>query len=125
MRILVVDDEPSIREFVDVVLRDAGHDTVVAADGQDALEKPGRFDLLVTDVMMPRMGGDMLAVQMFKRDPRLRVLYMTAFSDALFKKKVTLWEGEAFLDKPLTADVLLEAVDLLMHGRPARRRSSR
>ena len=113
-RILVVDDERSVREFLDIMLRDAGYETVLAVDGQDALERPGRFDLLVTDLMMPRMNGDMLAMKMFKSDPTLKVLYLTAYSDRLFKKKVTLWEGEAFLDKPITAEGILEAVEMLL-----------
>ena len=117
MRILIVDDEPSIRTFVDLVLRGARYDTVVAADGEQALNAPGSFDLLLTDLMMPRMTGDVLAMRMFERDAKLKVLYLTAFSDHLFKKKVRLSETEAFLDKPVTPDGLVEAVDLLLHGR--------
>jgi hypothetical protein len=45
------------------------------------------------------------------------VLYLTGFSDHLFKEKVTLWQDEAFLDKPCTIKALLQAVSLLVHGR--------
>jgi CheY-like chemotaxis protein len=114
MRILVVDDEPSIRTFVTDVLRGAGHETVAAADGEEALRARGQFDLLLTDLMMPRMTGDVLAMKMFSKQPTLRVLYLTAFSDALFKKKVRLWNAEALLDKPVTPEGLLEAIDLLL-----------
>src|SRR5438093_251385 len=91
MRILVVDDEPSVRTFVTEVLRGAGHDTIVAADGEEALNVRGHIDLLLTDLMMPRMTGDVLAVKMFTKQPTLKVLYLTGFSDSLFKKKVRLW----------------------------------
>ena len=49
--------------------------------------------------------------------PDLKVLYVSAFVDTLFEKRPTLWEGEAFLDKPFTANGLLEAVSLLLRGR--------
>jgi len=48
----------------------------------------------------------------------LKVLYLTAFSDSLFKKKVRLWNTEACLDKPVTPDELLEAVDVLLNAAP-------
>ena len=85
MRVLIVDDEPAIRRFLDEVLRGAGYETVLAGDGEDAFEIPGPFDLLLTDLMMPRMAGDVLALKMFKRDPKLKVLYLTGQSDRLFK----------------------------------------
>jgi two-component system, cell cycle sensor histidine kinase and response regulator CckA len=116
MRILVVDDEPSVRAFVTEVLRGAGYETVVAADGEQALNVLGHIDLLLTDLMMPRMTGDVLAVKMFTKQPTLKVLYLTAYSEGLFKKKVHLWNTEALLDKPVTAEELLDAVDLLLNG---------
>jgi two-component system cell cycle sensor histidine kinase/response regulator CckA len=77
----------------------------------------GHFDILVTDVMMPEMNGDELARRLRQGAERMKVLYLTGFSDKLFKEKVTLWEDEAFLDKPCTIKGLLEAVSLLLHGR--------
>ena len=49
-------------------------------------------------------------------DPSLKILYLTGYSDRLFKDKVTLWEDEAFLDKPCTVKSLMEAVSLLLSG---------
>lgn len=118
-RILIVDDEPGIREFVDRSLRQAGYITATAADGPDALrvaESFGTFALLLTDVRMPAMDGDDLARRIRQREPDVKVLYFTGFSDQLFRGKHTLWEGEAFLDKPTTAKGLLEAVSLLLKG---------
>jgi two-component system cell cycle sensor histidine kinase/response regulator CckA len=115
-RILIVDDEPAIRQFFHLVLSEAGYAVASAANGEEALDVPGPFDLLVTDVMMPRMTGDELARQMRGRDPEVKVLYVTAFSDHLFDAKVTLDDGEAFLDKPTTADEMLEAVEELLDG---------
>jgi CheY-like chemotaxis protein len=114
-RILVVDDERSIREFFHFVLIEAGHAVASAADGPEALAVPGQFDLLLTDLMMPQMAGDELARQMRVRDPHVKVLYVTAYSDHLFDAKVSLWDGEAFLDKPTTAEDLLAAIDGLLN----------
>jgi two-component system cell cycle sensor histidine kinase/response regulator CckA len=70
----------------------------------------------VTDVMMPKMTGDELARRLRQNQPGLKVLYLTGFSDRLFKEKVTLWQDEAFLDKPCSVKGLLEAVSLLVSG---------
>ena len=117
--ILIVDDEESVRAFVERVLNEAGYKTVVAAGGPQALEdaaKLGTFDLLVTDMMMPDMTGDELARRLRLNDSKLKILYLTGYSDRLFKDKVTLWEDEAFLDKPCTVKSLREAVSLLLSG---------
>ena len=117
--VLIVDDEPSVQRFVERVLSDAGYSTKVAGDGPEALETASRmdeFDLVVTDVMMPQMTGDELARRLRVQHPTVKVLYLTGFSDRLFKEKVTLWADEAFLDKPCTVKGLLEAVSLLLFG---------
>ena len=117
-RVLIVDDELQVRMFVERVLRKAGYETTAVSDGPAAVEaaKLEKFDLLVTDLMMPGMTGDEVAprVRAFKRG--LKVLYLTGFSDHLFKDRVRLFEGEAFLDKPCSAQGLLEAVSLLAFG---------
>jgi two-component system cell cycle sensor histidine kinase/response regulator CckA len=117
--VLIVDDEEPVRNFVERVLRDAGYKTAVAADGPEAIDiasKLDSLDVLVADVMMPQMMGDELGRRLRQREPGLKVLYLTGYSDRLFKEKVTLWEGEAFLDKPCSVKGLLEAVSLLLLG---------
>ena len=66
--------------------------------------------------MMPQMAGDELARRLRRDEPKLKILYLTGYSDRLFKDKVTLWEDEAFLDKPCTVKSLKEAVSLLLSG---------
>ena len=120
LTVLVVDDEELVRKFVERVMREAGYETATASDGPEALEvaaKLERFDILVTDVMMPQMTGDELARRLRQSTPEIKVLYLTGFSDRLFKEKVTLWADEAFLDKPCSVKGLLEAVSLLLFGR--------
>ena len=120
LSVLVVDDEDLVRKFVERVLREAGYATATAADGPEALAVASTletFDILVTDVMMPQMTGDELARRLRIASPSLKVLYLTGFSDRLFKEKVTLWADEAFLDKPCSVKGLLQAVSLLVFGR--------
>jgi two-component system cell cycle sensor histidine kinase/response regulator CckA len=122
--VLVVDDEEPVRKFVDRVMRDAGYSTVQACDGVEALEvasKAGPVDILVTDVMMPQMLGDELARRLRQSEPGLKVLYLTGYSDRLFKEKVTLWVDEAYLDKPCSVKGLLQAVSLLLFGQLEKR----
>lgn len=120
LRVLVVDDEEPVRSFVERVLREAGYETATASDGTEALETAlaqKGFDILVTDLMMPQMRGDELARRLRHEEPAIKVLYLTGFSDHLFKEKTTLWEDEAFLDKPCSIKGLLQAVALLYSGK--------
>ena len=117
--LLIVDDEEPVVKFVDRVLREAGYQTVTASNGPEAIEtakKIGPLGALVTDVMMPGMTGDELARILRQAEPGLKVLYLTGYSDRLFKEKSTLWADEAFLDKPCTMKGLREAVSLLIDG---------
>jgi CheY-like chemotaxis protein len=116
--VLVVDDEESVCKFVDRVLRNAGYRTAMAADGSEAIDVALKVvpDMLVTDVMMPKMSGDELARRLRQLQPSLKVLYLTGFADTLFKEKVTLRQDEAYLDKPCSIKSLLQAVSLLLFG---------
>jgi two-component system cell cycle sensor histidine kinase/response regulator CckA len=118
--VLIVDDEVSVRTFVERVVSEAGFTTATASDGPEAIEVAGKgkhFEILVTDLMMPQMTGDELARRLRLEQPSLKVLYLTGFSDRLFKEKATLWADEAFLDKPCSVKGLLQAVSLLVFGR--------
>jgi two-component system cell cycle sensor histidine kinase/response regulator CckA len=118
-RVLIVDDEKAILGFVDRVLRKAGYQTTFTLGAAEALEllpvEPP-FDLLLTDLVMPTMNGDELARRFCQHLSDLKVLYFTGFSDRLFAERHTLRSNEAFLDKPVTATGLLEAVSLLLFG---------
>ena len=118
-RVLLVDDEESIRLFAERVLRDAGYDVMTAVGGAEALTiaaAHGPFDLLLADLMMPGLRGDELARQLHHLQPSLKVLYLTGYSDQLFQYRPALWENEAFLDKPVSVKGLLEAVSLSLFG---------
>jgi two-component system cell cycle sensor histidine kinase/response regulator CckA len=114
-----VDDEDSIRTFSERALKGAGYEVLVASNGSDALavaEAQGPFDLFVVDLVMPEITGDELGRRLRQRDADVKVLYFTGYSDQLFKEKMTLWENEAFIDKPVSVKGLLEAVSMSLFG---------
>ncbi|MBI5131627.1 MAG: response regulator [Rhodopseudomonas palustris] len=84
-RILIADDEESMRLLVARAIGMDGHDVVTAEDGSDALEilieNAGRFDLLLTDIKMPIMDGIALALAAARDFPDLTILLMTGFAD--------------------------------------------
>ena len=120
LHVLVVDDEPSVCVFAERTLRMAGYEVMVATDGPEALKlveaRREPFALFVLDLVMPEMRGDELARQLRTRDLDAKVLYFTGYSDRLFEHRQTLWEHEAFIEKPVTVRELLEAVSLLLFG---------
>jgi CheY-like chemotaxis protein len=118
-RVLIVDDEEPICRLVDRILVEGGYDTVIAPDADAAIglvATDDPLDLLLTDLMMPDMNGDELARRIRQVRPSLKVLYLTGFPDKLFSTRPTLWEGEAFLEKPIKSAALREAVSLALFG---------
>lgn len=81
-RLLIVDDDLSLREFLTIFLRKEGHDIEIAANGHRALEllQASRFDLVLTDLRMPRMGGLELLDAVRQKGIDTQLIVMTAFS---------------------------------------------
>jgi two-component system, OmpR family, response regulator MprA len=116
MRILVVDDEPAVREAVERALRLEGHDVLLAADGQEALgaldSRPP--DAVVLDVLMPRVDGLELCRRMRRRGDRTPVLMLTA-RDAVSDRVAGLDAGaDDYLIKPFALEELLARVRALL-----------
>jgi len=84
-KILIADDEDSMRQLVARAIAMDGHETVTAQDGAEALEiltrENGAFDLLLTDIQMPVMDGIALALSAARDFPDLTILLMTGFAD--------------------------------------------
>jgi CheY-like chemotaxis protein len=116
-RILVVEDEPAIRELLALVLGDEGHAVLTAADGQAALAilQQHSVDLVVTDVMMPRLDGPGLIARL-RAEPQLRALPVILAS-ALGPGATPLDPGIAFLRKPFDLRQLLSLVDIVLQRR--------
>ena len=118
--VLVVDDEPLIRQIERRTLELEDRYSVLEAEGGAegiAMLQDGRpLDLLIADLEMPDVPGEEMVRQIRSARPDLKVLYVTGHIDRLLNVRSTLWEGEAFLDKPFTSQGLLEAVSLLLYG---------
>jgi len=117
-KVLVVDDEATIRALERRVLQESGYDVAEAADGQQALDYLSHgqpLALLVADLDMPVLSGDKMVSRVRAMRPDLKVLFVTAHIDRLMDTR-PLWEGEAFLEKPFTINGLREAVSLLLYG---------
>jgi PAS domain S-box-containing protein len=113
--ILLVDDERALRVLAAKVLRREGYTVLEAANGVEALELLERdpaasIDLLLTDVVMPRMGGGPLAERARALRPGLPVLYMSGYADAETVVREVAAEGTPFLAKPFMPAALLGAV---------------
>jgi CheY-like chemotaxis protein len=84
-RILLAEDDESVRALVARALTQDGHETAVACDGGEALDllhqEEGRFDLLLTDIKMPIMDGIALALSAARDHPDITILLMTGFAD--------------------------------------------
>ncbi|MFN8587203.1 MAG: response regulator [Candidatus Eisenbacteria bacterium] len=121
--ILVVEDEQAIRVVVLQTLRNAGYRVEEAAHGADALallDTGLRADLVLSDVMMPRMGGVQLAEELVRRHPALPIAFMSGYSEDLAVAAERTGRKLAFLAKPFTPEVLLRFVGEQLAATPPR-----
>ncbi len=121
-RILVVDDEPSLVDVLAALLTDEGHTVQTANDGRLALEVMADElpDLLITDVMMPRLDGWSLLAAVRERSPALPVIVISAVD----RRQARHWEffrtdHTIFLRKPFDIDTLLTLVERLTGSHPS------
>jgi CheY-like chemotaxis protein len=117
-RLLLVDDEPLLLEVQAIVLRRAGYEVTATRDSAEArtllTEDPFRFDLIITDLSMPRVSGlDLIRVAHAIR-PDARVILASGFSDAARQEELAAAGVSAFLQKPYTQAELLRLVQRVM-----------
>jgi len=121
--VLLVEDNAGVRAFAAEVLSKAGYDVRSARHGVEALELMRKYDssidMLVTDVVMPEMGGRPLVEQLRKRRPQLPVLYITGYTDDVGMIDELKATEARLLEKPFTASQLADAVASL--GGPLRK----
>ena len=112
--VLVVDDEPTLRMLIQRSLQQAGYRVLVASNGVEVLEcietHAGRIDLLVTDLVMPVMGGRELVERLNARGTSLRVLFISGYTDDEVTRRGLLEPGCAFLPKPFGLDAFIGKV---------------
>ena len=109
-RVLLVEDQPSVRAFVRRALERRGYQVLEAETGLDAIRISEResipIDLLLTDVVMPGMGGRELAVRLLASRPGLRVLFMSGYAEHEIAHRGALAPGTHFIEKPLSPETL-------------------
>ena len=122
--VLFVEDEAALRDLMHRVLTKGGYTVLVAGDGLEALslveDHTRPIDLVVTDVIMPRMSGPELATRLRARDPGIRLLYVSGYTaDQLRSAQTDLGADATLLPKPFTSDGLLRKVrEVLDRPRP-------
>ncbi len=123
-RILIADDEDSMRALVARAIGMDGHDIVTAQDGAEALEilirEEGAFDLLLTDIQMPVMDGIALALSAARDFPKLTILLMTGFADQRERASNLNAIAHDVITKPFSvADIRTAVADALAAGKTA------
>jgi len=107
---LIVEDNDSLRNFAQKILHIYGYRTLNAENGEDALrvckEHDGQIDLMITDVVMPKMGGREAAERLQPLYPQMKVIYMSGYTDDAIVHHGVLEPGLNFLEKPFTPEGL-------------------
>jgi len=113
-RILIVEDEEAVRKLVRRTLEKQGYHLLVAASGIEALELLRQHKrpvhLLITDVVMPQMGGRQLAEEMKAARPEIQILFISGYTEISIMRTGGLGKDEAFLQKPFTPMALARRV---------------
>src|SRR3954466_12972825 len=121
-KVLIADDEDSMRQLVARAIAMDGHETVTAQDGAEALEiltrANGAFDLLLTDIQMPVMDGIALALSVARDFPELTILLMTGFADQRERAHGLNAIAHDVISKPFSvADIRTAVADALAAGK--------
>ncbi|HEX3865367.1 MAG TPA: ATP-binding protein, partial [Gemmatimonadaceae bacterium] len=113
-RILLVEDDAAVRTVASAVLRRAGYTVIVAGDGAEALrtfDDPGLgLDLVITDMVMPSMGGRDLSTHLRRLHPGLPILFMSGYTRDTGVFNSGLAAGDSFIEKPFTPEMFTQRV---------------
>ncbi len=121
--ILLVEDDPALREMAATLLRRLGYTVLVAANGIEALSlkqqrETGHIDLLFTDVAMPHMSGKELADRVHALNPRTRILFTSAYTGNAIVHQGVLNQDVALLQKPFTPSALAQKLREVLDETP-------
>ncbi|RMF61080.1 MAG: PAS domain S-box protein [Calditrichaeota bacterium] len=112
--ILLVEDDESVRKLAKEILEQNGYRVLEASDGEEALkleaQYPESIDLILTDVIMPRMSGKELVSKIQERRSEMKVVYCSGYTDNTIVHQGVLEEGTRFIQKPFTPLTLLEII---------------
>ncbi|MEX2326164.1 MAG: ATP-binding protein, partial [Pseudomonadales bacterium] len=114
-RILVVEDDDHLRNLVQRILEHHDYRVVACSNPNDAIalceQEGASLEVLITDVVMPIMSGALLAERIKRIAPHIRVVYMSGYTDDSIENHGILDPGRAYLEKPFTANQLLEVIN--------------
>lgn len=117
--ILLAEDEEEVRNYTATLLRNRGYNVVEAVSGLDGIMKfldaDANIDLLLTDVVMPELGGQQLAMRVRKLNANVKVIYMSAYTDSAILE-FDADDNTAFMQKPFAASELLHLVRRVLDG---------
>jgi len=112
--IMLLEDEPEVRRIVARILSSRGYEVIEAASPEEAIRLGvrggARFDLLLTDVVMPKMSGKTCFEEMCRSLPHLKVIYMSGYTSNVIAHRGVLDKGTHFVQKPFTGDALARKV---------------
>jgi two-component system cell cycle response regulator CpdR len=110
--ILVADDEPSVREFVERALTHGGFEVTAVPDGNAALEALGKkkFDLLLTDIVMPDLDGIALSLKAAKDYPDMKIVMMSGYANQRQRAHNLDFLAHEVVSKPFTLDEIIKRV---------------
>jgi CheY-like chemotaxis protein len=121
--ILLVEDEDALREVAKRILTRAGYHVLAAESGAAAIRlaetRQAPIDLLLTDVIMPKMLGNEVAARIHTIHPELPVLYMSGYAQPVLTENGNLQAGITIVEKPFTSRQLLDQIDAVLHHCPA------
>ena len=118
--ILLVDDDHSMLIFIEKALKHAGYEVTTAHNGSEALDiiatsTDTKFDLLLTDIIMPGMDGVLLSQKVMKNYPDLKVMFMTGFSAIAMNTK-NLNEDVKMMSKPFHLNDLIDQIEKTLNS---------
>ena len=117
-RILLIDDEKQIIDIEQQILERLGYKVTPKTDSQEALEEfaalPDNFDLVITDMTMPKMSGDQLARKMMDIKPGIPVILCTGFNETITEEKALAMGIDKFIMKPIVKDELANTIRTLL-----------
>jgi two-component system cell cycle sensor histidine kinase/response regulator CckA len=112
--LLVVEDDVRVRRFMARILKENGFRLIEATGAAEALEilrtEADAIDLVITDIVMPRMGGLDLAAELERSYPDLRILYVSGYAASVAVAGIAQRSPHLVLLKPFTAEILLDSV---------------
>jgi signal transduction histidine kinase/CheY-like chemotaxis protein len=120
--ILMVEDEDDLRQITARILTRAGYQVLTASGGTQAIHlaqtHSGPLHLLLTDVIMPKMMGNEVAVHVRRLRPDVPVLYMSGYAEPVLTENGTLPDGVTLIEKPFTSQELLHRIHTFLHRTP-------